>query len=668
MYKMEWRKRGGILASRRGRGGSVTFERQPCRYFKRGACKYGSQCRYSHEAKENPRSDSPSSEDDVEAGDQYLSWKALLRPKYNVLFPQYELHLIWKGALDILNGNQRGHQQSLAKDIADDALAGYRVIRDTMNIDQHAIDKSMTTAQVFLEVITHQDLLDCMSIDSYMGNIYSFFSGHNGGRAIPFLSDMCRHMVDDDDLSSASPALDRTSLIPIMFKALHELLRREPGVGLHESLPDIFDVVRRIIQSLPASCRESLKSHLDLMERLARMASNRIRNSSDETDAGPDKTGPLHSSLPRDVLLPYGRHDNDHAHIAQVQIFPTLEEILFDGEEYLPSTDWRQPHFFEDSVQRHIDCAFRLLRADTFSPVKEVLSGLLTQDSPMDPRFLLNKNPRAHFYMRSRILRLYIDEKRGLEAKVSFSEPPALRNMTPSEKRRWWEESSRLEEGGLVCFVSSEADDKMILFFEVTAKKTESTSDGDQESCLVSATHRPSICVKLVVRTRDALKLLIRIHREEIQGILVDFLSLIPATFVPVLETLRLISADGQVAFREWIVPILSEGGKLISSANIPPPSYARQGFVYSLSSITKDKLPGLSLDPSSVHGHDPLELATRTGLDLGQSIALIAALTREYALIQGPPGTGKSYIGIQIVRVLLENRRTANLGPILIM
>lgn len=59
-------------------------------------------------------------------------------------------------------------------------------------------------------------------------------------------------------------------------------------------------------------------------------------------------------------------------------------------------------------------------------------------------------------------------------------------------------------------------------------------------------------------------------------------------------------------------------------------------------------------------------KLETRTQLDRGQCQALIAALTREYAFIQGPPGTGKSYLGLQIMKVLLDVQQKAEMGPIL--
>ena len=36
-------------------------------------------------------------------------------------------------------------------------------------------------------------------------------------------------------------------------------------------------------------------------------------------------------------------------------------------------------------------------------------------------------------------------------------------------------------------------------------------------------------------------------------------------------------------------------------------------------------------------------------------------ALKNEVALIQGPPGTGKTYIGVQIVRILLNYKEFWN-------
>jgi hypothetical protein len=59
------------------------------------------------------------------------------------------------------------------------------------------------------------------------------------------------------------------------------------------------------------------------------------------------------------------------------------------------------------------------------------------------------------------------------------------------------------------------------------------------------------------------------------------------------------------------------------------------------------------------------------TTMDASQLDALKQALTKEIAIIQGPPGTGKTFVGLKLMRALLDNRAcrgTAATGPILIV
>ncbi|KAF5854876.1 hypothetical protein ETB97_010944, partial [Aspergillus alliaceus] len=101
----------------------------------------------------------------------------------------------------------------------------------------------------------------------------------------------------------------------------------------------------------------------------------------------------------------------------------------------------------------------------------------------------------------------------------------------------------------------------------------------------------------------------------------------------------------------------------------ILPPAYARRpGFIFPLTPITNVGVDSVALDPNTPESIDILKQQTRTGLDHGQCQGLIAALTRGYDLIQGPPGTGKSYVGVKLVQALLEVKRKAELGPIVVI
>ena len=55
---------------------------------------------------------------------------------------------------------------------------------------------------------------------------------------------------------------------------------------------------------------------------------------------------------------------------------------------------------------------------------------------------------------------------------------------------------------------------------------------------------------------------------------------------------------------------------------------------------------------------------------DPSQELAIKSVLTREVSIIQGPPGTGKTFVGSNIVQMLLESKKRFKTykGPIFII
>ena len=212
--------------------------------------------------------------------------------------------------------------------------------------------------------------------------------------------------------------------------------------------------------------------------------------------------------------------------------------------------------------------------------------------------------------------------------------------------------------------MSSWGEEKLLLFLEVTNKNTTDEKGEDRRPTLVTAGNAARLGVKLATISPHTLNVLTRLHGGRITGALVEFHGLIPGTFVPVLANLQRMMKEGELAFQQWIVPAedVHDAG---TARDIPPPAYARRAnFHFNLDPIMKD-----GRLPVNARREDVVPMLERgTTLDRGQCEALAAALMREYALIQGPPGTGKSYVGVQLVRVLLENKVKAGLGPILIM
>ncbi|KAK5991677.1 hypothetical protein PT974_07710 [Cladobotryum mycophilum] len=617
--------------------------------FPEGECTYGSACNFSHDlTKANAtrsRQENAHTPLDANAQQQYYEWKRILRRNLygginDLKNPQEALQL-WEGALVILDSNNRESHQFLAKDLVDENLCGLEFVKSTVHVVNPDIPIPLSFAKTFLRVITHPSLLECLSIDPFIGTLYTFFSGINGDGAITFLGNMCQNLLRYHQNLSGTPLPDALDVVMLILKALRELLSRDRRARFHDALATLFDSLDKLCTHLadvhsPADT-SSLRIRLDVLRRLVESSTNRLV----APELARHTLGGIRlvqSSFPMERELPGGRHDNDLADIWQINIFPTYGEIMSDHPEYLPSTNFQKPHALEDPVQRFLDCSFRILRHDIFGDAKNVLRDLLKQSESTNAPFLSSQDTSAHIYLRSNIQHIFINQNNELQAVVSFATPPMLRTKSLAEQRRWWQESSRLEEGSLVCFLSSQSSENRLLFLEVAVKSVAAPAidqTSNKKSGLVSEKFPPSITVKLAACVRNDLNLLARFYGEKAQGVLVDFHGLISATFVPILKNLQQMQRDGDLAFRQWILPS-NHGNENIQEVNMPPPAYARRpGFSFSLDSISNDRSHSLKLNPLVAPGDiDIPEMEMRTGLDRGQCLGLVAALTREYALI----------------------------------
>lgn len=618
-------------------------------------------------------------DEDDEAYEQYHGWKRLIwRQEYGYGRALVETGRLWDDAVEMLDSDNRGIHQFMARDLANDEFRGFDLILETIQLRGQPA-KSLATANSFLRIITHPSLLDCLSVDSFIGTIFSFFSGANGNRAVKFFIDFCR-ILGQHPLASvqygSSPTTTAGQALLLVTDTLYELLKREPRSRLHDDLPALFDT----IDKLTANGQDTAQSVAARIAAVRRMTGNDrgtlVNIGPGESTVG-DKSQ-VYSTFPAGVDMPGGRHDNDSDNIAKVRIVPTYREIMNDRPECLPSTNFLQPHFIIDTAYRHIDCAFRLLRHDIFGSPKAILREVMSNNN-LSVHRMERGETSAHFYGQASIQHLFIKDRAGLEAVLAFQPPNQVRKMSLADQRRWWKDSPRLSEGFLVALVVHHETEPAFIFLEISARTTDGTRGEENKvsSCLVSDRRLSSISVKLATASRTDLNLLARIHGDRLSGVLVEFHSLIPATFVPVLQSLQRMAGTGELAFRSWIVPSNDNRSQAQLQAPVatnfqgpPPPTYARQaGFTFCLDSIAKDGHKGLRLNPTApLAATQRAEITAHTGLDRGQCQGLVNALTQEYCLIQGPPGTGKSYLGVQLVRVLLDNKAGAKLGPIVLI
>ncbi|KAK5661069.1 hypothetical protein OQA88_10959 [Cercophora sp. LCS_1] len=614
--------------------------------------------------------------DQEEERDQYYRWKSSLRDAGSLLGTPMHISNPWAQALSVLNGNSREWHQRLVRDLVD---ASESDVRTTNGLELlHATLRTKPNFQTsvhlqhtldFLRVITHASILDCLSIETYVGTLYNIIGGVNGDRAISFFTGICDGLVEHSTYNK-DPKMTSVCLGE-MLNAMYELLRREKRATLNPDLPTLLDRFGELLGLLGVSSPHDVQIHSDRISRLRRIADlSNDRLVKGNTQDGQGTSGLLEGQVfPHNIPFPNGRHDNDHRDISQISIMPTPGEIANGEIEYLPSTDPRQVHFLDDPVQRYLDTHFRLLRHDILGPLKDTLGVLMSTLEQQVPLPKTHGNElNAHIYQDASVAHIAVNDRRGFEAHISFTCPPQLNKKSNAEKKQWWDNCKRLEPGGLVSLMCLDGDRAIPLLLVVTDKSTDHLKT--QGPCLTPNSHqKPTIGAKLASNYQTELQFLIRLYQGKTRGILVDVPGLIPATFVPILGNLQRMVGTGDLPFQEWIVPKLRANSE---DRVLLPPQYARRpGFSFSLRSISNAADgAALSVKPTSLPNDTQLidTMEAQTGLDRGQCQAMVAALTREFACIQGPPGTGKSYMGVKLLQVLLDSKTTANLGPIIII
>ena len=576
-----------------------------------------------------------------------------------------------------MNSEDRDWKQTLPRDLDNDQDYYGRqhvgaLLAQRAQAGQY--DVFINASRSFLLVMTHTALVDCLSVDTYVGSLYNFVSGASGTRAVPFFQHLCETLTATRMESvRVTPLCKLDSTLIALATTVSEILRREPRARFNNDLPDLvnsLETAAKLITEEESILASSMViSQVGNIREVIARACGLICE-----DTNIDLEGHLtsipRSTYPRDIDIPGQRHDNDKIDITKISIFPTQEEILSDTREFLLCTDPDQPHFLISKVERHIDTHFRLLRHDTFGKLKDAL-GVLMKTFINDPNQLRSPGfelgeTRIHPYPHAFVSYLMLNRHGRLQARMSFPQPGSIRRKSTVDRRKWWEESRRLEEGVLLSYIWIRDSTVQHMFFTVAERSTQIGNDDSLNHNEKTAV----ITVKLTTADQPAVKALLDLSRQKIRGVLFEIPNVLPATFVPVLESLQNMQRLSRLPFSQWIVPDPVNGRTGIKH-DIPPPLYARNaGFTFPVESILSQRTDSMSLHPSS-SDNDPLllaELEARTELDHGQCKALVAALTREFAFVQGPPGTGKSYLGIKLMQILLDTKSRASLGPIVVV
>ncbi len=230
-------------------------------------------------------------------------------------------------------------------------------------------------------------------------------------------------------------------------------------------------------------------------------------------------------------------------------------------------------------------------------------------------------------------------DNRGLSVDISFDTPPGqARQFSARARAMFWElmGGKRMMQGGLVALIWSRESGRDI---EICLGTIASSSKELAES---ARRRRDRVSSRIIffdseveVRILNALK---NSHRAQADEILLVEAPIMYEAIRPFLEALTV--QPETIPFKEYLV---HRSPRYFESHDVKPPRYATLSpFKYNLECLLRpgDRTAGFELamdvtDPISVeNARNTLKRGSR--LDPSQVDAVVAALTREVALIQG--------------------------------
>lgn len=365
----------------------------------------------------------------------------------------------------------------------------------------------------------------------------------------------------------------------------------------------------------------------DAMHRLSRQLDSLDEPSTDDSDdSRSDGSYPSDSDSDSD--------DSSTGDFRRLPLFPSIGEIMADPNDLSKRLARNITHGKYESLVHYLDTHFRLLREDAITSIRE---GIKTwhEDAQRTAGASTTKPSEVSFYHSVRLSGI-CPTSSGIVYRLSFQLDPAVtsrrKGAEPADNLDW-NHSQRLLYGSLLCL----------------------SHDGFKTLTWATVSNRDpallSLSKEIDVKFADDAHVAIDPAQSYV---MVESTSTYFEAYRHVLSALKMTNVH-TFPFLDYLVHC---------KTSVDPPSYLKSGSsVYNMRNVFNSDIA--DFDILSAWPTFP------TSMDESQLAAVKSALSSELSVIQGPPGTGKTFIGLKVIRALLDNRGARGLGangPLLVV
>ncbi|KAM0410358.1 hypothetical protein ACHAPZ_000954 [Fusarium culmorum] len=674
------------MAETRRQGSKPNSQARVCPHFLRNKCRYGQNCRFRHDTPSN-QSSAPTNHSDTPRpprDGKLHQWKRLIKlgdMGYNSPeLTKAAVGQFFQLGLELLDGDIGAAQDAIKLLAKDSGLAFIKAVVELHIPHTHTLANfTLWESEVkpMFSLITHPRVVDSAVLEQQVADLFNFLLGVQGRRMTKLFNFILQLLVNS---LLPEEADSRGNILELSLNVLSKIIDCNTNNIVNPECGRLVSAFVQLMHQHPGS-----QDDFSFLQ-----ASKYIEYMQQRLDTGKDipylvynQTIPvsreefvLKRNGPGTLSVEGRRHDNDHANINKIKIMPTYDEIVSPRAEYLPTKYPSQWH--TDGIRGRLDREFRLIREDTVGQLRDVVRDML--EAARDPRKgALQKSKTMRTFNYEDPVTINVDWHRigGLEMVVRCNQLPVVNKLNAKKRREWWGQSKRLQSGALVCLFDITGTVLFCVVSDTTMRskddkdarkmdtKDKDKNQGSDKEVRTLSDDKAVLFVNLKLvdpTTREisqAMRWFINI-RSSPRRYLVEFPGVLLDSFKHTLSALQKMHERPNVPFKNLLAPSKDSD----SDTDVGLPHYARRpGFTFDLSCLSTDNST-LIMDPHSPI--TPEALALKTSLDPTQSAALLNTLTRELSLVQGPPGTGKSYTGEKIIKVLLNARNKAKLGPIL--
>lgn len=647
----------------------------PCHFFAKGKCHRGFNCKYSHDttapaaAPQSRKADGNDTRGEPPSGpsafDQFIQWRYdIKRGRHDIKraqplgrrFPRFI-----QQALDLVDATAT--MQEVITSLSDEG--GLERLGELLNADFSVLpDQALQTVfkdqlLPYFRIVSHEAVLSSAVLESRHATLLNYLYGVNGKRSVAVFCAAIRALTYNEQTSA--------DFDPCLI-ALSAVLEVNGSAQINDDLRTSAELMIALAKEHELT-GTSLKYHRKMCLRLG--LGEHIKHAKNEKQESATRTTPTFELLvdqPGELSQRGPRHDNDYENIGDIQILPTMGEILGERAEYLPRIDpstWHLP-----GMTGLLDRQFRLIREDTVGQLRDAAKVELNRIHSGNGQGSGTRHTgaRTYSYRNVRLVGAEFDERKGLLCALQFDQPRELDRKSKAKRKDWWAESNRLAPEALIMLLGS---DQVAVFLTVAATaippgpKSKASKELGIEKRYPRAGDDDTahVIVQLVNRTEEDIEtMLFRFGQDDgkFSFSLLEFPGVLLPAFHPTLAALQQMTESQDVPFAELLAPTQNA----LQPKSVERPAYTRRpNFRYNLSTLSTHG------DNITLNVDSPMDasvLSAQTSLDNAQADALISTLTRSVALIQGPPGTGKSYTGVALMKVLMANKAAAKLGPVI--